>query len=45
MIKAIGTAARINLSNKFDKNIKLWTKVKVQKNWTNDPKQIKKFGY
>ncbi len=45
MIKAIGTNARINLSKKFDKNIKLWTKVKVQKNWTNDPKQIKKFGY
>ncbi|MDK2819893.1 MAG: GTPase Era [Mycoplasmataceae bacterium] len=45
MIKAIGTAARLNLSKKFDKNIKLWTKVKVQKNWTNDVKQIKKFGY
>lgn len=45
MIKAIGSTARINLSKKFDKNIKLWTKVKVQKGWTNDPKQIKKFGY
>lgn len=45
MIKAIGSAARLNLSKKFDKNIKLWTKVKVQKNWTNDVKQIKKFGY
>ena len=45
MIKQIGTNARINLVKKFDKNIKLWTKVKVQKNWTNDPKQIKKFGY
>lgn len=45
MIKAIGSSARLNLSKKFDKNIKLWTKVKVQKNWTNDPKQIKKFGY
>ncbi|MGL6125407.1 MAG: GTPase Era [Metamycoplasmataceae bacterium] len=45
MIKAIGTAARLSLSKKFDKNIKLWTKVKVQKNWTNDAKQIKKFGY
>ncbi|MGL5732604.1 MAG: GTPase Era [Metamycoplasmataceae bacterium] len=45
MIKAIGTAARLSLSKKFDKNIKLWTKVKVQKNWTNDTEQIKKFGY
>ncbi|MGL5590987.1 MAG: GTPase Era [Metamycoplasmataceae bacterium] len=45
MIKAIGSAARLSLSRKFDKNIKLWTKVKVQKNWTNDAEQIKKFGY
>ncbi|MGL5205019.1 MAG: GTPase Era [Metamycoplasmataceae bacterium] len=45
MIKAIGSTARINLSKKFGKNIKLWTKVKVQKNWTNDAEQIKKFGY
>lgn len=45
MIKQIGTNARISLCKKFDKNIKLWTKVKVQNNWTNDPKQIKKFGY
>ncbi|MGL5592297.1 MAG: GTPase Era [Metamycoplasmataceae bacterium] len=45
MIKAIGSAARLSLSKKFDKNIKLWTKVKVQKNWTNDAEQIKKFGY
>ncbi|MGL5617933.1 MAG: GTPase Era [Metamycoplasmataceae bacterium] len=45
MIKAIGTAARFSLSKKFDKNIKLWTKVKVQKNWTNNVEQIKKFGY
>ena len=43
-IKAIGTAARIDLEKKLNKKVflKLWCK--VQKNWVNNPISLESFG-
>lgn len=45
MIKKIGTSARIKLEEASGEKVFLNLKVKVNKNWTNDEKQIKKMGY
>lgn len=45
MIKKIGMASRLKLEEATGEKIYLNLKVKVNKNWTNDEKQIKKMGY
>mgnify|MGYP005847947297 FL=1 len=44
-IKRVGTEARKDLEWFFDKKIHLETYVKVNKNWRNDDRQLKRFGY
>lgn len=44
-IKKIGTDARQKLIKLLDEPVHLELKVKVNKNWTRDEKQIKKMGY
>lgn len=45
MIKKIGTRARKLISQKFDSKVNLKLLVKVNKDWINNEKQLKKFGY
>lgn len=45
MISKIGKKARYNITQKLNKKIDLYTKVKVLKNWQNDSKMIKRFNY
>lgn len=44
-IKRVGTDARKDLEEFFDKRIFLELFVKVNKDWRNDDKQLKRFGY
>ena len=44
-IKRIGTEARRELERFLGKKIFLETPVKVKKNWRNDDRQLKQFGY
>jgi len=44
-LKRVGTEARKDLEKFFDKKIFLELYVKVNKNWRNDNKQLKRFGY
>lgn len=44
-IKRIGTESRRDLEKFLGKKIFLETPVKVKKNWRNDDKQLKQFGY
>ncbi|MBT6699400.1 MAG: GTPase Era [Flavobacteriales bacterium] len=44
-IKRIGTEARRDLERFLGKKIFLETPVKVKKNWRNDDRQLKQFGY
>lgn len=44
-INKVGTEARKDLERFFDKKIFLDLYVKVNKNWRNNPKQLKRFGY
>ena len=44
-IKRIGTEARRELERFFDKKIFLEIVVKVKKNWRDDDRQLKSFGY
>ena len=44
-IKRVGTDARKDLEEFFDKKIFLELFVKVNKDWRNDDKQLKRFGY
>ena len=44
-LKRIGTEARRELERFFDKKIFLETVVKVKKNWRDDDRQLKSFGY
>ncbi len=45
MIKKIGTMARKLIIKKFNYNVNLNLQVKVNKDWINNEKVIKKFGY
>ena len=44
-LKAVGTQARIDLENYFDKKVllKLW--VKVKENWSDDQRALSEFGF
>tara|TARA_B100001741_G_C16554285_1_gene601496 strand:+ start:3021 stop:3941 length:921 start_codon:yes stop_codon:yes gene_type:complete len=44
-IKRIGTEARRDLEKLLSKKIFLETPVKIKKNWRDDERQLKKFGY
>lgn len=44
-IKSVGMAARKDLEKFFDKQVHIELFVKVNKNWRNDPRQLKRFGY
>jgi GTP-binding protein Era len=44
-LKRIGTEARRDIEKMLDKKVFLATPVKVKKNWRNDNRQLKKFGY
>ncbi len=45
MIKLIGKEARLDLEKFFQKKIFLDLHIKVKKDWRNDEKQLKRFGY
>ncbi|MFY0601555.1 MAG: GTPase Era [Cyclobacteriaceae bacterium] len=44
-IKQLGTAARIDLEEFFQKKVHLETRVKVEKDWRKDDRKLKRFGY
>jgi GTP-binding protein Era len=44
-LKRIGSEARKDIEKMLDKKVFLATPVKVKKNWRNDNRQLKKFGY
>lgn len=44
-LKRTGTDARKDMESFFNKKVYLELFVKVKKNWRDDPKQLKKFGY
>jgi len=44
-LKRIGSEARRDIEVMLDKKVFLETPVKVQKDWRNDNRQLKKFGY
>ena len=44
-LKRVGTEARKDLEKFFDKKIFLELYVKVNKNWRNDSRQLRRFGY
>ena len=44
-LKRIGTLARLDMEKFFDKKVFLETRVKVQKDWRNDPRFLKQSGY
>ncbi|MCO4806012.1 MAG: GTPase Era [Flavobacteriales bacterium] len=45
MIKRVGTDARKDMERFFDKKVFLETFVKVDKDWRNDDRKLKKYGY
>ncbi len=45
MIKRFGTEARKDMERFFDKKVFLQTFVKVDKDWRNDDRKLKKYGY
>lgn len=45
MIKIIGTNARKHMENQFGVKVNLNLKVKVNKNWVDNEKQLKQWGY
>ena len=44
-LKRIGKEARKDIENMIHKNVYLETPIKVKKNWRDDIKQLKRFGY
>lgn len=45
MIKAIGRSARLEIERVFDSHVYLGLTVRVQKNWSKDPKALRRLGY
>ncbi|MBW1706912.1 MAG: GTPase Era [Deltaproteobacteria bacterium] len=45
MVKAIGRSARLELEKMFSMRVFLDLKVRVEKNWTKDPKALNRLGY
>ena len=44
-LKRVGVESRKDLENFFDKQVHIELYVKVNKNWRNDSRQLKRFGY
>lgn len=44
-LKRIGSEARRDIERLVDKSVFLETPIKVKKNWRNDKRELKKFGY
>ena len=44
-LKRIGSEARRDIERMLDKSVFLETPIKVRKNWRNDKRELKKFGY
>ena len=44
-LKRIGSESRRDIEKMLDKKVFLATPIKVKKNWRNDDRQLKKFGY
>ncbi len=44
-LKRVGRESRIDMESFFNKKVFLEMKVKVKKDWRNNDRQIKKFGY
>jgi len=44
-LKKVGRESRIDMEAFFNKKVFLELKVKVNKDWRNNERQIKKFGY
>ena len=44
-LKRIGSEARRDIERMLSKSVFLETPVKVKKNWRNDKRELKKFGY
>ena len=44
-LKRIGSESRRDIERMLDKKVFLETPVKVKKNWRNDNRELKKFGY
>jgi len=45
MIKKIGSAARREIESMSDRKVFLRLRVKVKKNWRNDPNALRLFGF
>jgi GTP-binding protein Era len=45
MIKAIGQSSRLELENIFGSHIFLDLRVRVEKNWSKDPRALRRLGY
>ena len=45
MLKRVGTEARKDIEKFFDKKVFLELYVKVEKDWRNQEKKLKAFGY
>ncbi|HSA05094.1 MAG TPA: KH domain-containing protein, partial [Tenuifilaceae bacterium] len=45
MLKKVGTEARLDLEKFLEKKVFLELYVKVDPNWRNDDKKLKRFGY
>ncbi|MDA3907362.1 MAG: GTPase Era [Bacteroidales bacterium] len=45
MLKKVGTSARIDMEAFFDKKVFLELYVRVQKDWRNNERDLKRFGY
>ncbi|MBW1852176.1 MAG: KH domain-containing protein, partial [Deltaproteobacteria bacterium] len=45
MIKSIGKSARKDLEKRFGVHVYLDLEVKVEKNWSKDPRALRRLGY
>jgi GTP-binding protein Era len=45
MIKAIGQSARIEMENLFGMRVYLELNVRVEKNWSKNPRALRRLGY
>ena len=44
-LRKIGTQSRVEIEKLFNKKVFLETPIKISKNWRDDEKKLKKFGY
>ena len=44
-LRKIGAQSRVEIEKLFNKKVFLETPIKISKNWRDDEKKLKKFGY